>query len=301
VPWYVDTRVLFYRTDLLARAGVSAPPATWAEWTDAMHKVKALGGPTKWAIVLPLDEWAQPVIFAFQAGSPLLKDGGRFGAFEEPAFRRAFEFYVRLFRDGLAPALANTQIANVYQEFAAGTFAMYITGPWNIGEFRSRLPDSLQNAWATAPLPGPNGPGQSIAGGASLVVYRASKHKAEAWKLVEFLSSREQELRFYALTGDLPARTDAWRDTSLSNDRHARAFYDQLQRVEPLPKVPEWELIATRIAAAAEQVARGRATTDVALAALDRDVNQMLEKRRWMLARHGVQAAARAMTPTGAR
>ena len=26
VPWYVDTRLLFYRTDLLARAGFDAPP-----------------------------------------------------------------------------------------------------------------------------------------------------------------------------------------------------------------------------------------------------------------------------------
>jgi multiple sugar transport system substrate-binding protein len=52
-----------------------------------------------------------------------------------------------------------------------------------------------------------------------------------------------------------------------------------------MPKVPEWEQIATRVAQAAEQVARGRRSTDEALAALDRDVNAMLEKRRWLLAR----------------
>ena len=31
VPWYVDTRLLFYRTDLLAQAGYDAVPTTWAE------------------------------------------------------------------------------------------------------------------------------------------------------------------------------------------------------------------------------------------------------------------------------
>ncbi|HEY9422521.1 MAG TPA: extracellular solute-binding protein, partial [Thermoanaerobaculia bacterium] len=41
IPWYVDTRVLFYRTDILAAAGVPGPPRTWAEWRDTMEKVEA--------------------------------------------------------------------------------------------------------------------------------------------------------------------------------------------------------------------------------------------------------------------
>ena len=32
LPWYVDTRVLFYRRDLLSQAGFETPPRTWAEW-----------------------------------------------------------------------------------------------------------------------------------------------------------------------------------------------------------------------------------------------------------------------------
>jgi len=292
IPWYVDTRVLFYRRDLLARAGYRSPPTTWAEWTESMRKVKALGGPTQWAILLPLDEWAQPVILALQKGSPILADGGRTGAFTAPPFRAAFDYYVSLFHDDLAPTLANTQVANLYQDFTAGKFAMYITGPWNIGEFQKRLPSSMQDAWATAPLPGPDGPrdGFSIAGGSSLVVWRGSKHKAEAWTFVQFLSESAKQVEFYHLTGDLPARRSAWSDTAFTRDDRIRAFYDQLQRAEPLPKVPEWELIATRIASAAEAAARGRATNDQALASLQRDVDQILEKRRWMLAR---QSAAR--------
>jgi hypothetical protein len=36
LPWYVDTRLLFYRTDVLAEAGFSVPPKTWNEWLAAM-------------------------------------------------------------------------------------------------------------------------------------------------------------------------------------------------------------------------------------------------------------------------
>ncbi|MBC7789907.1 MAG: sugar ABC transporter substrate-binding protein [Anaerolineae bacterium] len=287
IPWYVDTRVIFYRTDILARAGYPKPPASWSTWLEAMRKIKAQAGPDRYAILLPTNEWPQPVVFAMQGGSTLLRDGGRYAAFRDPAFRRAFEFYVGLFREGLAPKVANTQISNVYDEFARGTFAMYITGPWNIGEFRRRLPDSLQGRWATAMLPGPAGDSSrvSLAGGASLALFSASKHKQEAWRLIEYLSEPAQQLRFFHLTGDLPARVSAWRDTSLANDPYARAFYEQLALVVPVPKVPEIEQIVIRITEAVEQAVREDATVDKALVALDRDVNGMLEKRRWMLAR----------------
>ena len=69
-------------------------------------------------------------------------------------------------------------------------------------------------------MPGPDGreSGASLAGGASLVVFRRSRHKEEAWRLVESLSRPEQQLRFYRLTGDLPARREAWSDTALTRD-----------------------------------------------------------------------------------
>jgi multiple sugar transport system substrate-binding protein len=287
VPWYVDTRVLFYRTDILARAGFARPPATWDEWAAAMERIKSRAAKQQYAILLPVEEWAQPVILGLQNGAPILRDGGRYAAFSEPRFREAFNFYISLFRRGFAPTVASQQVANVFQEFASGGIAMWITGPWNIGEMRKRLPPELQDKWATTPLPAPRppAPGVSNAGGSSLVMFRGSRHKEAAWKLMEYLTATEQQRRFFHLNGDLPARETAWRDTALAGDRHARAFLEQLRRVEPMPKVPEWEQIATRVAHAAEQVARGRRSTEEALAALDRDVNAMLEKRRWLLAR----------------
>ncbi|HEX6050261.1 MAG TPA: extracellular solute-binding protein, partial [Gemmatimonadaceae bacterium] len=187
--------------------------------------------------------------------------------------------------DGLAPKVSGTEVSNLYQEFARGNIAMYISGPWQIGEFRSRIPAEMQDTWMTAPLPGPDGPGVSMAGGASLVIFRGSEHKADAWKLAEYLSRPDVQLRFYELTGDLPTRRDAWNDSTLANNRYARAFRTQLDRVVPLPKVPEWEQIATKVFEYGEQAVRGRRTVDQTLTALDRDVNGLLEKRRWMAAR----------------
>jgi len=284
LPWYVDTRVLFYRTDILKEAGFDSIPGSWPEWREAMQRVDGRGT-ERYAIFLPTNEWAQPVMFGLQAGSPLLTENGRRGAFSEPAFRDAFTFYIELYRSGLAPVMGNNDMANVYQEFARGFFSMYITGPWNIGEFQRRLPADMEGKWATATMPGPDGAesGVSLAGGSSLVLFRASEHKEEAWRFMEYLARPDVQFRFFQLTGDLPARVEAWQDSALIGNAYARAFYNQLQRVVPTPKVPEWEQIATRIYEAAEAVIRGGVSIDAALEALDRDVNELLAKRRQLL------------------
>jgi len=287
IPWYVDTRVLFYRKDIVERAGWREIPSTWDEWRDLMGAIKRSLGEDRFAVFLPTNEPAQPILFGLQAGSPLLWENATRAAFSRPEFLRAFRFYVDLFRDGLAPPVSNTEIANLYQEFERGYFAMYITGPWNLGEFRRRLPADFEDKWATAPLPGPDQdhPGLSLAGGASLVLFRDSKRKEEAWRLVRFLSRPEAQVRFYRLSGDLPARREAWEAPELASDARVLAFREQLERVVPQPKIPEWEEISMRLRDRAEEAIRGARDLESVLETLDREVDRILEKRRWLLDR----------------
>jgi len=298
IPWYVDTRLLFYRKDILAAAGYDSMPGSWSRWRAAMEAIQRheAGQPRRWPIFLPTNEWNQPVIFGMQNGSTLLRDDDRYGDFSDSAFRSAFDFYVSLYRDKLAPIAGVNDMANPYQEFARGTFAMWITGPWNIGEFKRRLPDSLQHSWATAPIPGPEGDssGISLAGGASFAIFKTSRHKAAAWQLIQYLSQPAQQLAFYRLSGDLPARLDVWRQSGLETDRYAHAFWVQLHRVRATPKVPEWESITAKLIDQAEESIRGGVAPARSLSVLDRDVNTILDKRRWIIARDSASAAGHA-------
>jgi multiple sugar transport system substrate-binding protein len=285
VPWYVDTRLLFYRRDLLARAGHATAPTSWPQWLEAMEAIKRLG--RGYAVLLPLDEYEPLLTLALQQDDPLLTEGGGRGNFRSPGFKAALGLYAEIFRRGLAPVASNTQIGNVYDEFARGAFAFYVTGPWNLGEFRRRLPPADQNIWMTAPMPGPRGPGASLAGGSSLVVFSGSSRKDAAWRVIEYLTETQIQSLFWTLTGDLPARKDAWSAPSLANDVHAAAFRDQLERVKPTPKIPEWERIATEMQLVAEQMVRGELTVAAAATEIDRRADRLLAKRRWMLA-HGL-------------
>ena len=286
VPWYVDTRLLFYRSDLLTQAGFVAPPVSWNDWTRAMAAIKQRAGPDRYSILLPLNESEPLLALALQQEQPLLRDGGRWGNFESDGFRRALGFYLAMFKHGWAPPLTNADVSNVWSEFGRGYFSFYISGPWNIGEFKRRLPPDEQANWMTAALPGPEGAGASIAGGSSLVLFRTARSKDAAWQLIEYLSRPSIQRRFHELTGDLPPRRATWDDARLQSDAYARAFRDQLERVKPAPKVPEWERIATEMRLVAERAVHGELSVDQAARELDARADAILEKRRWMLA-HG--------------
>jgi multiple sugar transport system substrate-binding protein len=279
IPWYVDTRLIFYRTDI-----VGTPPKTWAEWTAVMDRV-IREKKAHYGVLMPINEYEPMVTLALTSKSSFVNADGTRGAFEAPQFADAFNFYVDCFRRGYAPKVSNLQVANVYQQFARADFVMYITGPWQVEEFARRLPPEMQGKWETAPLPAHDASspmGIGMAGGSSFIVFRASKHKEAARKLIDFLSQPEQQIRFNELSGDLPARRSAWRAPALAKDRHFVAFREQLESVAPLPKVPEWEQIATAIYEHAEEAVRGAKTPAGALAALDAQTDQILEKRRWI-------------------
>ncbi|HEY6723126.1 MAG TPA: extracellular solute-binding protein, partial [Polyangiaceae bacterium] len=135
--------------------------------------------------------------------------------------------------------------------------------------------------------PGARGPGASLAGGSSLVVFEASEQKALAWQLIEYFSEPAVQRRFYELTGDLPPRRSSWRGAPLAGDDEAAAFRQQLEQVRPVPPVPEWERIASEVARVAERAARGLLGIEAAQRELDRRSDRILEKRRWVLARSG--------------
>lgn len=286
-PWYLDTRLLFYRRDLLERAGFHSPATTWAQWDAQLAMLSGSNRPGGRGLLLPINEYDPLVAFCLQADAPLLLDGETRGGFRRKAVRDCFAYVASLYKRGYAAVVTNTQVPDLYGAFARGEFAFLVSGPWNLGEFARRLPAELQDQWATAPLPGPSGPGASLGGGVSLCVVRGTPNTELAAAFIEFLSDPGQQAEFYRATGDLPADIRAWTQARLMQNERTRSFYDQLMLAKPPPKVPEWERIANEMAAAMERAVRGIETLDAALARLDAFADKALAKRRWLRDRAG--------------
>lgn len=287
IPWYVDTRLLFYRKDILARAGYELPPKTWEEWLDCSNKIKSLSSSQKrkYGVFFSLiyNDWAVPVILILANEGRLLKDADCYGAFDDPATMEALRFYMTFFKDSLA-VRSMTEVSNLYQGFSDGLFAMMITGPWNVNELRKRAPE-LRGEWSTAQVPA-NKNFNSIAGGSSLVIFNNTKHPIAAWKFIEFLSQPEIQIEFFQLTRDLPAVKAAWNAGEIHRDQEMAAFYTQLENVVPTPKIAEWEQVAVKIQEHLEQVIFGRITLEKAVENLNKDVDRILEKRQWLLSKN---------------
>ena len=173
VPWYVDTRLLFYRRDLLAQAGFTHRQTSWPEWSRMLAAFKANAAPDRYAILLPLNEFGPLLVLALQQRAlRSCATDGRYGNFESPDSGARSRSTSRLFRGGWAPPLTNAEVSNVWNEFGRGYFSFYISGPWDIGEFKRRLPADkqarLDDRTAAADRPAP---GASVAGGSSLAIF----------------------------------------------------------------------------------------------------------------------------------
>ncbi|HEX7833779.1 MAG TPA: sugar ABC transporter substrate-binding protein [Thermoanaerobaculia bacterium] len=287
IPWYVDTRVLFYRTDM-----IPTPPRTWSEWIAAMEKVKRESkDPHFFPLLMPTNEWPQPVVLAMQKGATFVDDDGH-ARFDDPNFVAAFAFYLDIYKRGLAPVMSNSQVANLYQQFGDGDFAMFVSGPWDVGNLRMRLKPEQQKTWSVAPMPAPDGtpwPGLSMSGGSSLVISKTTDKKDAAWKFIEFLSRPDIQVRFSQLSGDLPARRSAWATPELTNDREMQAFRVQLDHTAALPRIPEIENIVTKIFEHGQLATRGQFDAREGAHQLNTKVEAMLEKRRWVLQREAAR------------
>jgi multiple sugar transport system substrate-binding protein len=288
IPWYIETRLLFYRPDVLAAAGYVKPPKTWDELIDCARKIKKnFGTQEKYPIYIPTNEWVPFIVFGMQAGSTILKNNDCYGNFSSKEFKTGFEYLMKYYDEKLTPA-GISQVPNIYQAFKEKYINMYISGPWNIIEFKKTMTGSDSLNWMTAPLPGYTNkyPGLSLAGGASLVIYKKSKLKKEAWKFIEYLSETNVQVKFFNYLFDLPSVKSAWEEPAIKNNIYIKAFKTQFENVTPTPKIPEWEQIAfSKVQQYAEIASKQAMTIEQALRNLDDDVNIILEKRRYMLSK----------------
>lgn len=138
VPWFLDTRVLFYRTDIAAKAGVTAAPTTWAELKEAARAMQSKGG-AKYGISLPTDSWHIFLPFLYQAGADIT-DGQRVNL-NTPEVAAASAYYKSFVDEGLTPSVVREGF-EIAPAFVRGTHPMFISGAWQMRRNpRSRRPE----------------------------------------------------------------------------------------------------------------------------------------------------------------
>lgn len=236
-PWYVETRVLYYRSDLLKEVGYDQAPQTWEELSDAAQKLAARGD-GKYGISIDPKEQSLGFMFARQNGAEWFTQDGQ-PDFASDKFVEAVEYINSFYQNGSAPKDLGLDIIPAFKE---GILPMFISGPWMIKLIQDQAAD-IEGKWSMAVLPKKEN-NTSLLGGSNLSIFEYSKNKDAAAKFVAFMSKAETQLKWMEYTSSLPAATAAWEDDSLKNNEFYNVIGEQLNAAVPMPVITAWSQIS---------------------------------------------------------
>ncbi len=270
VPWYVETRLVYYRTDLAEEGGVAEAPATWEELT-ALAQATVDGGAEFGISLQPggMGAWQTFMPFFWQAGGEIVDADNNF-TLDSEACVEAMTFYDSFFEEGLAqPTVSDLPVE---AQFADGTVGSFISGPWMIGIVTEAGADP--ETWTVAHQPTAVS-GTSFVGGSNLAVFEQSDNQEAAWAFVEYLSRPEVQITWYETVSDLPSVQSAWDDEALAGDELLAAFGEQLDDAKAPPAIPTWEEVATAIDGQIEQVVVGDTSPEDGCAAMQEEADSI--------------------------
>lgn len=281
-PWTVDSWMQYYRTDVMAELGYAAPPARWDDWTRMAAACKRRR-PDRF-VTLHLLNWPEPLLnFAAQTGEPLLRDRDTRGNFASPGFKAALAFYKGIYDAGFSPRVTGVEAGDTILDFTRGYYAILPASTESMGQLRRPTYAFPQALWNTAETPSPTGREGVLAQGNCLAVSRTSRRAEHAWALVDYLCSVPTQLQFHGLMGDLPSRTAAWTAPALARSRPEQGFARAIASGVVGPPVVESARIGAEMQLVAEHMVRGEYGVDAAAAEMDRRIDAILAKRRWLL------------------
>jgi multiple sugar transport system substrate-binding protein len=255
VPWFTEARAIYYRKDVLERAGID--PATAFEDWDALREtlqtikrkvpriggkpIEPFGGPGKKAF--DLVHHVMP--FVWDAGGAELNDDATKSTIASPQAQEGVSFMAGLVKDKLFDASQlerdGTQVEN---QFKGGRLAVWIGGPWVL-QSAGRADDdqwvkaARENVGVAAMPAGPSGKAYTFVGGSNLMMFKASKNKPGAWELMKYLSTPEVQTRYADLMGMFPSRADAQKQAGAVSQNHAQ-FLKAIEQGRTYAPVPQW-------------------------------------------------------------
>jgi multiple sugar transport system substrate-binding protein len=258
MPWFVETRALLYRKDVLQKAGLDASTAfkDWDTFATSLQKMKdtegdlvkapfAYTGKNDYNVIHNLMPWV------WGAGGNILTQDNNKAAISGDAAVKGVQAYASLFTQGLTykPAIEKS-VDDLEAMFRAGEVGSIISGPWMVVRSKKTKAQDA-NGYAdtvvgqnlgTAVIPaGPSG-AHPFVGGSDLAILKSSKNADAAVKVVQYLASRQGQVNYQKLVGNLPANIEAQGDPIYSDPLY-KPYLDSLKVGYSYPVVPAWGAI----------------------------------------------------------
>lgn len=224
VPWVSGSRVIYYRQDLLDKAGID-PKAAFANpqsMVDAVLHLREVGVNRPWITsnVTSLNTMHLISSWIWAAGGDFISEDGQRLLFAEPATIDSMAAFFQMGRC-MGREVREYNYDSAVDLFWRGDAAITMDGTWTYDAQKSTAnPEVLDHLGVALP------PGPAFVGGSNLVVWANTIDKQAAWDFLLFLSEPDSVIDMYKVSGLAPAKL------SLLNSREVlnRAFGPILNR-----------------------------------------------------------------------
>jgi multiple sugar transport system substrate-binding protein len=285
VPVYSDGGLLYYRKDLLTKAGVTEAPKTWDEMSAACKKVQALPeGKSLGCYAGQFDKY-EGLTCNFSeavqsAGGVVVGEDGKPDVNTQEA-KDGLNFLVDGVKSGEIPKAAIT-----YQEepgrraFQDGQLIFHRQWPYQYALANATDGTSkVAGKFDVAPLPGKDGPGVSTLGGHNFAISAFAKNKATGLDFIKFFSSEENEKSNLLATSQAPTRANLYDDQELIQKfPYLPILKASIEGAVPRPKAVKYGDVTAAIQEAAYGAMNGEKSTDQALSDLQSKLEELTAK-----------------------
>ncbi|MFE0249389.1 ABC transporter substrate-binding protein [Streptomyces sp. NPDC059010] len=277
VPASSDGGMLYYRTDLLKKAGVARPPTTWAELKAACAKVKKLPEGKGMACYGGQFQKYEGLTVNFSeavnsAGGVVTDANGKPDVDTAEA-RKGLDFLVGSFKDGTVPKEGITYLEeDGRQAFQSGKLLFLRNWPY---VYSLAGKSDIKGEYAVAPLPGLDGPGSSSLGGHNLALSSTAKNKATALDFMKFFSNEENTATFLKEASLAPPYASLYDDKALIGQYpYLPVLKESILRAVPRPRVVQYGDVTSAVQQEAYAALTGSKSSAQAL----KDLQEALQK-----------------------
>ena len=207
IPWYLTTRVTIYNQDLLKKAGITTPPATYEELAKVAKTIKDKTGKYAFFITFSPGDSGEVLESMVQMGVKLVDEQGK-AAFDTPEGLAAFKYWVDLYQQGLLPPEVLTQgHRHGVELYQSGSTALLSSGAEFLKTIEKNAPTIAKASAAAPQITGKTG--KKNVAVMNLVIPRDSKRADEALKFALFVTNADNQLAFTQQGGTLPSNIEA--------------------------------------------------------------------------------------------
>jgi multiple sugar transport system substrate-binding protein len=280
VPDYSNADLLYYRKDILAKAG-KQPPKTWAQLQQLAETVAPKYGLYGYAgTFAPYEGLTVNFAEAVQsAGGAILSPEGTKVTVNSARALRGLEFLVNGFRQGWIPKVALTYEEESAQgAFEAGQFlfldnwpdvyaALSVPGPRN----------KVYGKFGIVALPGLDGPGSSSLGGANLAISTYSLHQRTALNFIKYMTDLANERQMLEQGSFPPVWTQLYTDKSLISSYHYLPVLEQaINSAQPRPAIANYDQASLAISSTVYEALTHQEKPQQALAEMAGQLTQII-------------------------